>query len=239
MFTGTDDESSPLWAWHALPDAGFVGGNQVRLLQGGDELFPAMHSAIAAARSQVWLATYIFHDDEAGKTMTEVLRAAATRGVKVNLVLDGFGSMATLQRLRAWLAADGIALEVFRPLDRWLVWFQSSQLRRLHQKLCVVDDAVAFVGGINIIDDRIDLRHGRTELPRLDFAVELRGPVVQQVQHMARALCVRARFGHEWRAEVRALARSRRPVARTLQLLRDLSLPRAPEQPLPAEPMSP
>lgn len=239
MSTPASDEASPLWAWHALPDAGFVGGNRVRLLQGGDELFPAMHGAIAGARSQVWLATYIFHDDEAGRAMAEVLRAAAQRGVTVNVVLDGFGSMATLQRLKGWLAADGIAFEVFRPLDRWLAWFQPSQLRRLHQKLCVVDDAVAFVGGINVIDDRIDLRHGRTELPRLDFAVELRGPVVQLVQHMAHALCVRARFGHEWRAEVRALAHSRWPVARTWQLLRDLSVPRAPAQQLPALPMPP
>jgi cardiolipin synthase len=52
-------------------------------------------------------------------------------------------------------------------------------------------------------------------------------------------LCVRARFGHEWRAEVRALAHSRRPVARTWQLLRDLSVARAPAPPQPAEPMPP
>jgi cardiolipin synthase A/B len=239
MSTPASDEASPLWAWHALPDTGFLGGNRVRLLQGGDELFPAMHGAIADARSQVWLATYIFHDDEAGRAMAEVLRAAAMRGVKVNVVLDGFGSMATLQRLKGWLAGDGIAFEVFRPLDRWLAWFQPSQLRRLHQKLCVVDDAVAFVGGINVIDDRVDLRHGRTELPRLDFAVELRGPVVHPVQHMARALCVRARFGHEWRAEVRALAHSRRPVARTWQLLRDLGAPRAPARQPPDGPLPP
>jgi cardiolipin synthase len=135
MSTRSSDEASPLWAWHALPDAGFVGGNRVRLLQGGDELFPAMHVAIAGARSQVWLATYIFHDDEAGRAMAEVLRVAAQRGVKVNVVLDGFGSMATLQRLKGWLAADGIA-EVFRPLT--LLAYQLSQLRRLHQKLCVV-----------------------------------------------------------------------------------------------------
>jgi cardiolipin synthase len=219
--------------------AGFVGGNRVGLLQGGDELFPAMHRAMAEAQQHVWLATYIFHDDAAGLAMVEALRAAARRGVAVHVVVDGFGSMATLQRLRTWLIADGVRLDVFRPLERWSSWLQPAQLRRLHHKLCVVDELVAFVGGINVIDDRIDLRHGRTELPRLDFAVELRGPVVQLVQHMARALCVRARFGHEWRAEVRALARSRRPVARTLQLLRELSLPRAPEQPLSAEPMPP
>jgi cardiolipin synthase len=202
--------------------AGFVGGNQVALLQGGDELFPAMHRAMAAARQQVWLATYIFHDDTAGHGMVAALREAARRGIAVHVLVDGFGSLAALQRLRAWLAADGVQLEVFRPLERWTAWLQPAQLRRLHHKLCVVDEAVAFVGGINIIDDRNDLTHGPSEQPRLDFAVELRGPVVQQVRRLAQALATRARLGQEWRSEVGALARSHRPVTDTLQLLREL-----------------
>jgi cardiolipin synthase len=202
--------------------AGFVGGNQVGLLNGGDELFPAMQRAMAAARRQVWVATYIFHDDESGRAVAESLRATARRGVSVHLVVDGFGSLDTLPRLKEWLAADGVLLDVFRPLDRWSAWLQPAQLRRMHHKLCVVDDEVAFVGGINIIDDRIDIHHGRTQQPRLDFAVELRGPVVRQVQRLAQALGARARLGHEWRSEVGALARSGRPVAHTLQLLREL-----------------
>ncbi len=217
-----DEEASPLWAWHALAAQGFVGGHAVHLLQGGDELFPAMRRAIDAARSSIWLATYIFHDDEAGRAMADALHAAATRGVKVHVVVDGFGSIASLLRLRAWLAADGAELEVYRPLDRWLAWLQPGQLRRLHHKLCVVDADVAFVGGINIIDDHNDLRHGRSSQPRLDFAVELRGPVVQQVRRLVHAIFVRARLGHEWRNELRELARSDRPVASTLRLLREL-----------------
>ena len=81
------------------PGTGFVGGNRVHLLQGGDELFPAMHSAIGAAHARVWLATYIFHDDEAGRAMADALRAAALRGVSVHVLVDGFGSLATLPRL--------------------------------------------------------------------------------------------------------------------------------------------
>jgi cardiolipin synthase len=218
---GTGDDATPLWAWRELPSTAFVGGNRVELLQGGDELFPAMHRAIDVARTQIWLAIYIFHDDDAGRAMADALRAAARRGVQVHVVVDGFGSMATLPQLRDWLALPGIALDVFRPLDRWTAWFQPGQLRRLHQKLCVVDDDVAFVGGINVIDDRFDLRHGRSGVPRLDFAVELRGPVVLQVQRMARAVGVRARLGHDWRAEVRMLAHSKRPVQGTLELLRE------------------
>jgi len=218
--------------------ADFVGGNRVGLLQGGDELFPAMQLAMAEARSQVWLATYIFHDDEAGEAMARALIAAARRGVAVHLVVDGFGTLATLPKLKAWLVAEGVQIDVFRPLDRWSVLLQPAQLRRLHHKLCVVDDTVAFVGGINILDDRNDLSHGRTEQPRLDFAVELRGPVVQQVQRLAQAMGARARLGQEWRREVGALARSPRPVAETLQLLRELR-GRAPDELLVTAPQQP
>jgi cardiolipin synthase len=214
-------EGSPV-ARQAPLTPGLVGGNRVALLQGGDELFPAMHRALAGARAQVWLATYIFHDDEAGRAMAEALRHAARRGVAVHVVVDGFGSMATIQGLRNWLAADGVLLDVFRPLERWSAWLQPAQLRRMHHKLCVVDDEVAFVGGINILDDRNDLYHGRTDTARLDFAVELRGPVVQQVQRLVRAFGARARLGQEWRTEMGALVRSHRPVADTLQLLREL-----------------
>ena len=140
--------------------AGYVGGNRVGLLQGGDELFPAMQRAMAAARVQVWVASYIFHDDEAGQAMAQSLCATARRGVAVHLVVDGFGSLDALPRLREWLAADGVHLDVFRPLDRWSAWLQPAQLRRMHHKLCVVDEEVAFVGGINIVDDRIDLTTG-------------------------------------------------------------------------------
>ena len=140
--------------------AGFVGGNQVRLLQGGDELFPAMQQAMAGARRQVWLATYIFHDDVAGRAIIDALRAAARRGVAVHVMVDGFGSRAMLPRLRDELVAHGVLLDVFRPLDRWSAWLQPAQLRRLHHKLCVVDAAIAFVGSINLIDDRFDLNHG-------------------------------------------------------------------------------
>jgi cardiolipin synthase len=189
-----------------------------------------MLQAIARARAQLWLASYIFHDDEAGAAVAEALRAAAARGIAVHVVVDGFGSKATLPRLRGWLAAPNLRLDVFRPLERWTAWLQPGQLRRLHQKLCVVDLDVAFVGGINVIDDRNDLNHGRTDAPRLDFAVELRGPVVARVQHVVRAIGLRARMGHDWRTELRELAHVNRPLARTLELLRALrvSEPRAP-----------
>lgn len=207
-------------AWYMQPRAWFSGGNEVRLLRGGDQLFPAMHTAIGRARHEVWLATYIFHDDEAARRMADVLMAAARRGVRVRVVVDGYGSKASLAHLQQWWLDSGVAMSVFRPVKRWWVMLKPTELRRLHQKLCVVDGEVAFVGGINIIDDRNELHHGRTDAPRLDFAVQLRGPVVAPVEQTARAMWTRATFGHDWRDEVVAMARSTEPLERVRTLLR-------------------
>ncbi len=182
----------------AALDGGFIGGNQLTLLRGGDELFPRMQAAIEAAHSEVWLATYIFHHDAAALALADALRAADRRGVRVRVVVDGFGSKSSLDILHQRLAGSGVALAVFRPLDRWWRWLQPSQLRRLHQKLCVVDAEVAFVGGINLIDDRLDIHHGVTEQPRLDFAVQLRGPLVNSVDVNLRAIWSRAWLGREF-----------------------------------------
>lgn len=210
-----------LRSWAVVPAPRFLGGNQVDLLQGGDELFPRMRQAIAQAEREVWLATYIFHDDPAATTLAVALKEAAARGVAVHVVVDGFGSIKTLPGVRALFADSAVRLEVFRPLDRWYAWLQPGQLRRLHQKLCVCDGQVAFVGGINLIDDRHDMNHGWTEAPRLDYAVQLQGAVTEQVHATARAMWVRAHLLSHWPEEVRALARSARPVKRALSIVRD------------------
>lgn len=191
-----------LMAWRrrrqAARDAGFTGGNEVELLRGGDQLFPQMHAAIRHARSEVWLATYIFHSDETSLALADALIAADRRGVRVRLVIDGFGSNGSLHELQQRFAGSGVAMAVFRPMDRWWRWLQPGQLRRLHQKLCMVDGEVAFVGGINVIDDRLDLHHGRTELPRLDFAVALRGGLVELVGQSVRSIWSRAWLGRDF-----------------------------------------
>ncbi len=219
-----------LRAWTSVPAPRFVGGNRIELLQGGDELFPRMLAAIDAARSEVWLATYIFHDDPAATRIADALKAAAARGVAVHVVVDGFGSLGTLARVKALFDGSGVQLEVFRPLERWYAWLQPGQLRRLHQKLCVCDEPagagdearVAFVGGINLIDDRHDLHHGWGDAPRLDFAVAVQGPLAGAVHATARAMWARAHLWRGWRHEVRRVVKSRHPVADAMALVRQL-----------------
>ena len=179
-------------------DPGYVGGNEVDLLRGGDELFPRMQAAIAHARSKVWLATYIFHHDDTSLALVDALIAADRRGVRVRVVVDGFGSGASVRVLQQRFAGSGVAFAVFRPMDRWWRWFQPGQLRRLHQKLCVVDSDCAFVGGINVIDDRIDLHHGLSDLPRLDYAVQVRGGLVDLVAQNVRSIWSRAWLGRDF-----------------------------------------
>jgi cardiolipin synthase A/B len=204
------------------PEAVFAGDNRVKLLRGGSELFAAMVPAIDAARSQVWLATYIFSDDAAAKAVADALRRALDRGVTVRVVVDGFGSKNSIATLREWFGpyAHGPkpAVAVFRPLERWWAWFQPGQMRRLHHKLCVVDGTVGFVGGINLIDDCHDVRHGWTESPRLDFAVQVHGPIVRSIRQTGRALWTRAALGPRWRDEIMVLSRSMAPLARLRRL---------------------
>jgi len=221
-----DDTRLPGHLVRLLPRPVFTGGNEVRLIRGADELFPAMLRAIASARHEIWLATYIFNDDPASLTIAQGLTDAAQRGVQVRVVLDGFGCKATLPVLESLMCAGGVALKVFRPIQRWWNWLQPGQLRRLHQKMCVVDAELAFVGGINLIDDRYDLTHGWGDAPRLDFAVQLRGPVVTRVRQATRALWLRAHLGRDFRDEMVALARSAEPMARVRRLVRRLRMPR-------------
>ncbi len=218
MDKAPDLDSAQVWGRSPQPE--FVGGNELRLLRGGDELFPAQLAAIANARHEIWLATYIFHFDAAGADLAAELVAAARRGLRVRVVVDGFGSRASLPWLNQQFEASGVAMAVFRPIDRWYSWLQPGQLRRLHQKLCVVDADHAFVGGINVISDWVDLNHGATDQPRLDFAVALRGPQVQAVAQAARAVWTRAYLGADFGQELLALARSSEPRARLKRIWR-------------------
>jgi cardiolipin synthase len=146
------------------------------------DLFPALVEAIDAAQYEVWLETYIFSTVGAGAGVAEALMAAAQRGVVVRVVVDGVGTGQWPADWSQRLAQAGVQWRVFSPLNR-LGLTVPSRWRRLHRKLCVVDAQVAFCGGINIVDDFLDPHvHGLMASPRLDYAVQMRGPLVSAVQ---------------------------------------------------------
>lgn len=153
-------------------------GNDIELLRNGTEFFPALLDAVAAARHDVHLETYIFEPDQTGMAVVAALCEAAQRGVRVRVVADGFGSRAFVGRCAPQLSAAGVEVLIFRR-DLGLFAMQRRRLRRLHRKLTVVDGEIAFAGGINIIDDS---NTPHQVPPRFDYAVKVRGPLVAQVQ---------------------------------------------------------
>ncbi len=160
-------------------------GHEVELLESGAQYFPALEREIDAARENVFLETYIFEDDPSGRRIGEALARAARRGVRVHVVVDGFGTQRIHPDREGALREAGVLLEVFRP-ERKRFALNRQRLRRMHRKLAVVDGRVAFVGGINVLDDHYDPNHGALENPRLDYAVRVRGPLVAQA-HVAAA----------------------------------------------------
>ncbi len=170
------------------------GGNAIRLLHNGGEFFPALIAAIEAAKRSVHLETYIFNLDETGHRVLDALCRAEKRGVKVRVVLDGFGCNETAQDVCKVLTEHGVRHRVYRPEPRGLrqARFDLRRLRRMHRKTCVVDGIIGFVGGINILDDLEDVpTDGKGARPRFDFAVEMRGPIVDDLVHAQRALWLR------------------------------------------------
>lgn len=223
VLTGRAASSAAHWYAQATP--WYFEGNRVRLLRGGEALFPAMCEAIGRAREEVWLATYIVNDDPSAEAVLQALEAAARRGVQVRMVVDGFGSKSVLDALAPRMRAAGVEMAVYRPMQGWRSWLQPEHMRRLHQKLCAIDGESGFVGGINLIDDWVDQAHGRLDAPRLDFAVQAQGPVVEPIAQTVRAIWHRAVFGREWTEQLALVARSQAPVRQVRRLVGEVRLP--------------
>jgi len=179
---------------HAHPHAHDLG-----LLIGGVDLFAALIEAVDAAHHEVHLETYIFRFEGAGADVAHALMRAAQRGVQVRVVVDGVGTGELPAAWAARWAQAGVQVRVFAPAVGLGFWLP-SRWRRLHRKLCLVDDTVAFCGGINILDDYFDPHvQGLLKAPRLDYAVSLRGPLVRGcgatvVAHASSAQCTAAKF---------------------------------------------
>lgn len=166
--------------------ARWADGNEVVLLNSGREYFPALLEAIAHAKVELFLETYIFAEDATASSVVEAMCDAARRGVAVHLLIDGFGARDMSADYQERLAAAGARLLVYR---KPLIWRPVRGLRRLHRKVVTIDGAVAFVGGINLVDDW----NTPDEVPpRFDYAVRIRGPLSAMIRDDARRLWARA-----------------------------------------------
>ena len=162
----------------------FVAGNAVGLLENGEQYFPALEAAIEGAAAEIFLQSYIFRDDRTGRRIAAALERAAARGVVVRVMVDGFGGRDFVARLLPRLRAAGVQVLVYRRELRMLS-LRRHRLRRLHRKLVVVDGRLAFVGGINIVDD---YDAGVLAHPRHDYAVVVEGPLLAPILDSAQRL---------------------------------------------------
>jgi cardiolipin synthase A/B len=153
-----------------------VGGNRAEILNNGDEIFPGITAAIAAARMSVNLESYIFNDDKAGKIIADALMEAARRGVEVRVLVDGTGSKFS-GGLLARMREAGVKTAVYRPIRLWTL---HKIARRTHRKIVVVDGTVSFTGGFCIGEKWL----GNANSPQewRDMMVRATGSVSAQMQ---------------------------------------------------------
>jgi cardiolipin synthase len=164
-----------------------LGGNRVDLLLNGDEIFPAMLSAIRGARTSITFANYYWQTGAIADELAEALAERCRAGVGVNVLLDAVGSHAMTEENQGRLVRSGCHFVRFRPLN-------PLDFRRLnnrnHRRVLVVDGRFGFTGGTGIgwqwTGDGRAPRHWR----QTDARVE--GPVVRYLQ---------AAFAENWRDE--------------------------------------
>ena len=172
-----------------------LSGNQITLLRSGNEYFPALLAAINQAKIEIHLQTYIFEPDNTGLKVGEALKNAALRGVKVYLLLDGFGSKDLPKAYVSKLKVSGVEVMFYLPkISPWTL--NRSRLHRIHRKVTVIDGQIGFVGGINIIDD-FNTPHNIS--PRLDYAVQVQGPILASM-HLSVKLLWRRLYWKRQRA---------------------------------------
>jgi cardiolipin synthase len=163
----------------ALQGRPFRVGHTLRLLIDGDSAFDAMLSAMAAAEHCLLVQFFIFHDDNLGRRVQQVLLQRAAAGVHVCVLFDGVGSRDLPHRYIEALRAGGVAIHPFAT-HRWRNRFQLNF--RNHRKIVVVDGARAFVGGLNVGDEYLGLKPPLA--PWRDTHLELRGPAVADLQRL-------------------------------------------------------
>ncbi len=139
----------------------------IRLLKNGIEAFPAMFGAIDRAASSVALEMYVIKDDATGRELREHLVNAAKRGVPVRVLADAWGSVNLSDSFWDELRNTGGAVRWFHPLLKGLIPFRN------HRKLLLIDDALAYLGGINIADEYY--RGSGDEPPWRDNVLEISG----------------------------------------------------------------
>jgi len=148
--------------------------NAVQLLINGEAFFDSVFQAIEMSREEVLIETFILFEDQVGRRLQQALIGAARRGVRVEVLVDGYGTADLGAQFLRELVEAGVHLQAFDPRPR-LLGMRTNLFRRLHRKIVVVDGETGFIGGINYSADHL-LTSG--PMAKQDYAVKLQGPIV-------------------------------------------------------------
>ncbi|MFD7712631.1 phosphatidylserine/phosphatidylglycerophosphate/cardiolipin synthase family protein [Streptomyces sp. NPDC059786] len=151
-------------------------GNELVPLRNGDEIFPAMLDAVRAAEHTVDMMTFVYWRGRIARDFAAALADRARAGLRVRLLLDGFGAKEIEGDLLDTMHAAGVQVAWFRkPL--WLSPFKQNH--RCHRKALIVDEHTAFTGGVGIAEEWCG--DARNPAEWRDTHVRVRGPAVDGI----------------------------------------------------------
>lgn len=163
-------ECDPL---QSLPGKRFdIAGHRLWMLHAPDDRLDALLQLITLAQRSITLSMYMFHNDNSGTQIRDALVAAAGRGVKVALLIDSFGSANVPAAFFHPITSAGGQFQYFS--SRWRL----SYLIRNHQKILLIDECHALIGGYNITDQYFG-RKGTQSWE--DMGLILSGPEVARI----------------------------------------------------------
>src|SRR5690606_20728396 len=131
-------------------------GNQLHILNNGDETFNAIFKAIKSAKHHIHLEYYIFENDNIGSQLKKLLIDKSREGIEVRIIVDDVGSWDLKERFFEELRENGI--EIYPFMEVRFPRLTSRVNFRNHRKILIVDGKIGFTGGVNIADRYI---HGK------------------------------------------------------------------------------
>ncbi|MFC6996585.1 cardiolipin synthase [Rufibacter roseus] len=159
-----------------------TGGNQVKLLQNGEQKFPEVLEALRQAKNHIHLEYYIIDNDVIGNRLKDVLIQKAKEGVQVRFIYDDYGSRSIRRKYVQELRAAGVEAYPFHKVHFWLL---ANRLNyRNHRKIIIIDAQTAFVGGMNVADRYINSRKDSKKLFWRDTHLRIDGPGIYYLQYL-------------------------------------------------------
>jgi cardiolipin synthase A/B len=193
-----------------LGDAFSVAGHQIRVQHAPQDRWDAMLQMIEQAQHSIRMLSYIFLRDASGTAIRDALIAAAGRGVMVSLIIDSFGST---------VSSDAFFSPIEQAGGRYL-WFSSrwniGYFVRNHQKILIVDELTAAIGGYNIADSYFGKAGNKSWE---DFGMTISGPQIPALGDYFDQLFAMTEDGGVRFLELRNLIRKWRPGSGPVQVL--------------------